>query len=224
MLACRDLQAAEIAQKGGTVLCTNQAPCQQINQRVVQALFPKTVQNVHQTTTAHNASHLMDWLSAPGFHRLTQAAVAARVMLTRNIAISGGAVNGAMGVVTSLEQGPTKPYHKHAGLPDTIIKKISILLDCGTALAVRRSVSENKHEASNSYIKSTFPLALGYAITGHKAQGATFTGPVVIHATSSFCPGLMYVMLSRVTTAKQLHFTSKLHPGMFTPMVIPGMP
>lgn len=216
-------QAAEVAKKGGTVLCTNQAPCQEFNQRVVRALFPQSLQRIHQTSTAHQAAHLMDWLKAPGFHRLSEAAVGARVMLTRNITVSGGAVNGAMGVITGFEYGAPKPYHKHGGMPDSIIKKISIQLDCGQAVSVRRSVSENMYEASHSYVKSTFPLALGYSITGHKAQGATLTGPVVIHATSAFCPGLMYVMLSRVTSAKQLRFTSKLHPDMFTPMVVPGM-
>jgi ATP-dependent exoDNAse (exonuclease V) alpha subunit len=218
------LQAVAIAKDGGTVLCSNTAPCQELNKQALRALFPEGLEPIHITTTANQAQHLLDWLKEPGFHMLQQAAVGARVMLTRNMAVSGGVVNGAMGVITGFEHGPPKPYHMNAGLPDSIVKMIKVQLDCGKVVSVRRSVSEGRHEASRSYTKSTFPLAPAYAVTGHKAQGATLTGPVVIHATSTFCPGLLYVMLSRVTTSQQLHFTTKLTPEMFVPMVVPGMP
>jgi ATP-dependent exoDNAse (exonuclease V) alpha subunit len=166
---------------------------------------------------------LTDWLKEPGFHQLTEGAEGARVMLTRNMTVSGGAVNGATGVISKFEYGAPKSYHKNNGMPDSIIKKITVQLDSGQDVVVRRSISDNKYEGTRSYVKSTFPLALGYAMTGHKAQGATLSGDVVIHATSTFCPGLMYVMLSRVTTAAQLRFTCKLEPTMFSPMVVPGM-
>jgi ATP-dependent DNA helicase PIF1 len=219
-----DLQAAAIAKEGGTVLCTNREPCERFNDDVVRLSFPDTLECVHQTTTANQAMHLTQWLTKPGFHQLTQAAVGARVMLTRNTSnISGGAVNGATGVITTLVRGPPKAYHKQMGLPDLIVKKIVVSLDCGTQVIVTRSISDSLQEGRHSYVKSTFPLALGYAMTGHKAQGATLEGPVVIHATNAFCPGLMYVMLSRVTSSRQLRFTSKLEPDMFTPMVVPGM-
>jgi hypothetical protein len=218
------MQAVTIATKGGTVLCTNTAPCQDINKQVLRALFPDSLEPIHLTTTANQAQHLQEWLKEPGFHMLQQAAVGARVMLTRNMAVSGGAVNGAMGVITGFLHGPPKAYHQHAGMPDSIVKTISVQLDSGKQVNVRRSISEGKYEGCKSYTKSTFPLAPAYAVTGHKAQGATLTGPVVIHATSTFCPALLYVMLSRVTSSQQLKFTHKLSPDMFVPMVVPGMP
>jgi ATP-dependent exoDNAse (exonuclease V) alpha subunit len=169
----------------------------------------------------------MEWLKKPGFHRLTEAAEGARVMLTRNAEgrqFVAGAVNGATGVIRGFEVGPPEKIHQNAGLPASIVKKIIVELDCGETITVRRSITESRQDGQRSFTKSTFPLALGYAMTGHKAQGATLSGEVVINATRSFCPGLMYVMLSRVNSSQQLRFTSKPTVGMFKPMQIPGMP
>jgi ATP-dependent exoDNAse (exonuclease V) alpha subunit len=170
--------------------------------------------------------HLMEWLKKPGFHRLTEACEGARVMLTRNSEgrqFVAGAVNGATGVIKGFEMGPPEKIHQNAGLPPSIVKKIFVDLDCGVSITVRRSITESRQDGMKSFTKSTFPLALGYAMTGHKAQGATISGEVVIHATHSFCPGLMYVMLSRVNTSQQLKFTSKPTVAMFKPMLCPGM-
>jgi hypothetical protein len=41
---------------------------------------------------------------------------------------------------------------------------------------------------------------LGYAIIGHKSQGATISSKVMIHICESFAWGLVYVMISRVTS------------------------
>ena len=57
---------------------------------------------------------------------------------------------------------------------------------------------------------------------GHKSQGATLTGRTIVHVSSAFCPGLLYVMLSRVTTRDKLHLLQRLTPDMFQPMMVPG--
>jgi hypothetical protein len=43
---------------------------------------------------------------------------------------------------------------------------------------------------------------LGYAFIGHKSQGAMISSKVMIHIHESFAQGLMYLMLSRVTSWK----------------------
>jgi hypothetical protein len=41
---------------------------------------------------------------------------------------------------------------------------------------------------------------LGYAIIGHKSQGVTISSKVMIHICESFAQGLVYVMLSKITS------------------------
>jgi hypothetical protein len=41
---------------------------------------------------------------------------------------------------------------------------------------------------------------LGYAIIGHKSQGVTISSKVMIQICESFAWGLVYVMISRVTS------------------------
>ncbi len=47
-------------------------------------------------------------------------------------------------------------------------------------------------------------------------------GDVVLHVRSAFAPGLLYVMLSRVQSSKQLVIVNKLLPDMFKPIVLPS--
>jgi hypothetical protein len=54
---------------------------------------------------------------------------------------------------------------------------------------------------------------LGYAIIGHKYQGAMISSKVMIHIREFFAQGLMYVMLSRVTSRKILKIVNNLQPS-----------
>jgi hypothetical protein len=60
---------------------------------------------------------------------------------------------------------------------------------------------------------------LGYAITGHKTLGATISSKVMIHIRESFARGLMYVMLSRVRSQKNLKIVNNLQPLHIQPML-----
>jgi ATP-dependent exoDNAse (exonuclease V) alpha subunit len=59
---------------------------------------------------------------------------------------------------------------------------------------------QNKYDSQEHFYKTSFPLMLGHAITGHKFQGATISSRVMIHIHEYFAQGLVYVMLSRVTS------------------------
>ncbi len=60
---------------------------------------------------------------------------------------------------------------------------------------------------------------MGYAITSHKAQGATISNKVVKKVRNSFAQGVTYVMLSWVTNRKHLFICDNLTPNDFNPMV-----
>ncbi len=111
-------------------------------------------------------------------------------MLIENIYLKVGAANGTTRIVTKLE----------FDLEDNVCS-ISIALNPSRYMQiVRKNSIQNKYDYQVHFYKSSFPLMLGYAITRHKSQGATISSKMMIHIHESFAQGLMYVMLSRVTS------------------------
>jgi ATP-dependent exoDNAse (exonuclease V) alpha subunit len=160
-----------------------------------------------QTNVPVDMVELGLWVKKPKFHSLVGVALGCRVMLTKNLDIGKGGCNGAEGTVVGL-----KLY------PDGVLKAVVIELDTGVVIPVYRSEIKYKYLNGIRYRKATFPLMLCYAITGHKCQGATITGRVVLLIREVFCPGLLYVMLSRVLDRKQLCIVGRLTTKMFVPV------
>jgi ATP-dependent exoDNAse (exonuclease V) alpha subunit len=112
--------------------------------------------------------------------------VGARVMLLTNDS-EGRYYNGSLGIVT--------------GLSDD---KVSVELDDGirvtvepyTWIACDYEVKGDKVETIEKGTCKQMPLTLAWAITIHKSQGLTFD-KVALHTKFVFCPGQMYVALSR---------------------------
>ncbi|XP_062617119.1 ATP-dependent DNA helicase PIF1-like [Saccostrea cucullata] len=119
----------------------------------------------------------------------------ARVMLIRNIDISIGLVNGAIGTVTSILPSSTN---------STLPKSIQVLFDNekigkNKSNQGKQSVSIEPFEENlnNNAIRHQFPLQLAWACTTHKVQGMTID-KAVVSLKHTFAAGMAYVALSRV--------------------------
>ncbi len=130
-------------------------------------------------------------------------------MLIENIDLKVGVANGTTWIVTKLE----------FDLEDNVCS-ISVAFNPSRYVQIvwKKSI-QNKYYSQGYFYKASLPLMLGYAITGHKTQGATISSKVMIHIRESFAWGLMYVMLSRVRSQKNLKIVNNLQPSDIQPML-----
>jgi ATP-dependent exoDNAse (exonuclease V) alpha subunit len=140
---------------------------------------------------------------------MQHVALAALVMLTTNIDLKVGAANGTTGILTKLE----------FDLEDNVCSIFVALNPLGYVQIVLKKSIQNKYDSQGHFYKTSFLLMLGYAITRHKSQGATISSKVMIHIHESFASRLMYVMLSRVTSWKNLKIVNNLQPSDIQPML-----
>uniref|UniRef100_A0A1X7T2L0 ATP-dependent DNA helicase n=1 Tax=Amphimedon queenslandica TaxID=400682 RepID=A0A1X7T2L0_AMPQE len=113
-------------------------------------------------------------------------------MLRRNIDVTVGLVNGAIGTVMGI-------YATHIS-----IKFDHIDVPCDIERVTSRFML-----SKNLYIhRKQFPLILSYAITIHKCQGLSLDAAIIDLSTDVFGDGMAYVALSRVRTLNGLHLLS----------------
>ncbi len=111
----------------------------------------------------------------------------AQVMLLTNLDYDAGLVNGSRGFVTGFDP---------SGAPLVQFMK-------GTPIPVPASSWESTEIEGIS--RKQIPLKLAYAITIHKAQGATLDCALIDIGTSTFECGQAYVALSRVKNLESLY-------------------
>jgi ATP-dependent DNA helicase PIF1 len=114
-------------------------------------------------------------------------AVGAQVMLITNLSHESGLVNGSRGGVVGFDEHclPVVQFHNGLVLPIGHAK-----WSCEDLEGVGRK---------------QIPLKLAYAITIHKAQGATLDCALIDIGTSTFEYGQAYVALSRVKNLESLY-------------------
>ena len=106
----------------------------------------------------------------------------ARVMLTRNLHeyADKGLHNGSCGVATACDHGT-----------------VQVRFDNGTHAAITRYTQEFKEKDKVVATLAFMPLILAWAVTVHRAQGATLD-TMYVDLKNCFEPGHAYVALSRV--------------------------
>ena len=146
---------------------------------------------------------------AGGLEAVTCLSESARVMLTSNLWIEHGLVNGAMGTVESIcyETGgpPSLPtavmvhFDKYSGpsLQNGVVP-ITPIRRCWSTSGVQCS-------------RVQLPLKLAWAVTIHKSQGLTLDKAVIDVGKREFSPGLTFVACSRVRQLEDLLFSPPFH-------------
>lgn len=237
-----DAAAAQaVIDAGATVLCTHKCDVHMYNTLIFERLFcsgaprtctcPATASGrpyactcghvyhiepiVHPTPDALSLATITgfaDWASDAQHkhHLLRCVASGCKVLLRSNMDFSAGATNGSAGRVTCV-------MRTAAGA----VTKVLVRLDAATTDAADVVISQNHirrtYQFGGQYAQHTHALELGYAMTAHKAQGATIPSHVLLHVRTAFAPGQLYVMLSRVTERQFLHILTPLTPGHFVP-------
>ena len=161
-----------------------------------------TIKAIHSRLNASKASSE----DAGGLESIICLASEARVMLTANLWVEMGLVNGAMGTVMAIcyRNGESPP-----ALPIAVTVRFDSYrgptLPDGTVpiTPLRRTWSASGGSCSRLQL----PLKLAWAITIHKAQGLTLDKVVIDIGKKEFSAGLTFVACSRVRRLKDLLFS-----------------
>ena len=121
----------------------------------------------------------------------------AQVMVTRNIDVSAGIVNGTRGIVKGLEEDCVV-IKDTQGLLHTIQYYKDVLDNSGKTVKTVKTANVTKvtKVADKSYI-SHMPLKVSYALSIHKSQGMTIDAVEIDLGDNIFTCGQAYTALSR---------------------------
>ena len=181
----------------------------------------KACDSIAGQTSHISLSSLSDKRSETGgLHSTMKLAIGARVMLTANVDVSDGLVNGARGEVVHIVTNNSNDVTSVLVKFDNSRVGLKSIQTSPHRARFANAVPLNKYEIiffakgkRGSEIKHLqFPLTLAWATTIHKVQGLTLDETVVDMKGVRFSPGQAYVAFSRVKMLAGLHilnFTSK---------------
>ena len=155
---------------------------------------------------------------ASGLWEEIKLSIGARVMLTKNVDVTDGLANTAMGTLTGFIPPPPASDHPDFSSyrPKYILvhfdeervgrrrrQKLKHLVPDGISVPIAAIEVLAKYKRVSAK-RLQFPLALAWAITIHKAQGKT-VDELVVSMKGSFRCGQLYTALSRVKTIGGLY-------------------
>ena len=160
-----------------------------------------TIKAVHTGANAAKASSD----DASGLEAVVCLAKSARVMLTSNLWVDVGLVNGAMGTIEAI-------CYRSGGPPDLPLA-VMVKFDHYSGPTLHDNtvpITPLRRTWSNSGVQCSrlqLPLKLAWAVTIHKSQGLTLNKVVVDIGKKEFSCGLTFVACSRVRHITDLLFT-----------------
>ena len=151
----------------------------------------------------------------------------ARVMLTTNLDVCDGLVNGSLGTVAGFEfnrgsgdlnervryvmvefDDPKDGKNRRLSLREDIkLKYPDRIVTHMEKIELNFSLSRDRDYASSGGVAVNFPLRLCFAATSHKVQGMTIKSPqpMILDMHCRLESAMVYVMLSRVQCLSQLY-------------------
>ena len=122
-------------------------------------------------------------------------------MLTSNLWIEIGLVNGSMGYVVAILY---QPGAKPPALPTAVVVQMD-KCDCPTRggercvriCPIKRTWPSSTGNRKSSCKRRQIPIQLAWAVTVHKAQGLTLDRAVIDISKREFAPCITYVGFSR---------------------------
>ena len=165
-------------------------------------------------TTHMCLSNLSDKRSETGgLHSILKLAIGARVMLTANVDVSDGLVNGARGEVVHIVINSDHRVISVLVKFDNPQVGLKVIQSSPYRTQFPNAVPLTKYEVTffakgkrgSEVTRLQFPLTLAWATTIHKVQGLTLDEIVVDMKGGRFSPGQAYVAFSRVKTLQGLH-------------------
>lgn len=120
----------------------------------------------------------------------------AQVMLTINMDVESGLVNGSRGVITSIQR---------SSVDNSIVTYIKFKNGLTVPISYHPFVFEDDDA---TYMRSTLPIKLCWCASIHKSQGLTLDCIYTDLGQDIFCPGQAYVALSRCRNLGGLYIKS----------------
>ena len=136
-----------------------------------------------------------------------EVAEEARVILTSNLGVEHGLMNGTQGILKRIVfNGENNPNHEDhmKRQPEVLVVDFPkyagprFYADPDRATWVPLRAMERDAEGHDGVLRRQFPLILGWAMTPWKAQGMTLDRAIVRLTKAASAPGVAFVALSRV--------------------------
>jgi ATP-dependent DNA helicase PIF1 len=152
-------------------------------------MLSKLVDSGHETKTykiQYSDNELAKaWAESLRIDAEIMLCVGAQIMITVNLNVDGGVVNGSRGIITELLENMVRVRLVNGSIEDIIYYKLD-------------------DEMDESLWFSYIPLKLAYAISIHKSQSLTLDAVVMDLGLSIFCNGQAYTALSRARDLKSV--------------------
>ena len=161
----------------------------------------KTADSVAGQICHLSLSSLSDKRSeAGGLHSILKLAVGARVMLTTNVEVSDGLVNGARGevvhVVTNDNNEITSIHVRFDSLKSIQTSPHRARFPCAVPLSKYEVVFFAKGKCGSEIKRLQFPLILAWATPIHKVQGLTLD-KIVVHMKGGRLRSMLHSVVSK---------------------------